>query len=175
MGIKSIIIDQKQVEAGCNAALKWCNEHFAGKQVIVLGILKGCIPFLGKLISQFTFDLQLDFVAVASYHGGSRQQEAPKIVLDMSHDPKGKDILLIEDIIDSGRSIKLVLDLLHTRKAKSVILVSFIEKLKPREVDIKVDYSCFKNQDEFLVGFGLDYQGFYRNLPYVGVFDPEDN
>lgn len=174
MGIKSIVINEQQIEEGCQKAVNWCNAKFNNKKVIVLGILKGCIPFLGKVISKFSFDLQLDFMAVASYHGSHVQKQPPKIVLDMSHDPKDKDILLIEDIVDSGRSIKLVIDLLKTRHAKSITLISLIEKIKPKAFDINIDFSCFKLKDNFLVGFGLDYDGFYRNLPYVGVFEPDN-
>ncbi len=167
--VDELLIPAEKVEIGCKKAADWINKKFKGKKFIMLGILKGCIPFIGKLIDKVKPDMTLDFMTVSSFHGEIAATSAPKIVMDMSEDVKGKHVLLVEDIVDTGNTISLVIDMLKMRGAKSIHLVAFVDKPAKRKAKVKIDYKCFTLPDKFLIGFGLDYQGIFRNLPYVGT------
>lgn len=167
--IDEILLTPEQIEIGCKQASDWINKNYKNKKFIMLGILKGCIPFIGKLIDKVKPDMTLDFMTVSSFKGQLVAEGAPKIVMDISENVKGKHILLVEDVVDTGNTISLVMDMLKFRGAKSVKLITFINKPEKRNVKVNIDYSCYTLPDKFLVGFGLDYQGMLRNLPYVGT------
>ncbi|WP_081794279.1 hypoxanthine phosphoribosyltransferase [Mycoplasmoides pirum] len=170
--IDELLISQQEVEKGCQKAADWINKKYRNKKFIMLGILKGCIPFIGKLIDKIKPDMTLDFMTISSFKGQLSASGAPKIVMDISENVKNKHILLVEDVVDTGNTISIVMDMLKFRGAKSVSLVTFIDKPDKRKVKVKIDYSCYKLPDKFLVGFGLDYKGMLRNLPYVGTLKP---
>lgn len=171
--IDELLISAAEVDVGCDKAAQWINENYKGKKFIMLGILKGCIPFIGKIITKIKPDMTLDFMTVSSFKGKMEAQSAPKIVMDMSEDVKGKHVLLVEDVVDTGHTIKLVVEMLMLRGAKSVRLITFVDKPTKRKADVKIDYACYELPDKFLVGFGLDYEGQLRNLPYVGTLKRE--
>ncbi|CDN40281.1 hypoxanthine phosphoribosyltransferase [Mycoplasma amphoriforme] len=171
--IDELLISRKQVDAGCMAAAQWINQRYHNQTFLMVGILKGCIPFIGKLISLIQSDMLLDFMTISSFKGQTKAVGAPKIVMDLAIDVKDQHVLLVEDVVDTGNTIKLVLDMLKMRGAKSVSLLTFIDKQDKREIFVNIDYKCFSLPDKFLVGFGLDYQGLLRNLPYVGTLKKE--
>lgn len=167
--IDEVLISEKEINMGCKKAVKWINDTYKNKEFILLGILKGCIPFIGKIISFIKPDMSLDFMTVSSFKGQIKAQCSPKIVMDMYENVKNKHVLLVEDVVDTGNTINVVIDLIKSRGAASVKLITFIDKPDKRKINVKVDYSCYSLPDKFLVGFGLDYKGLLRNLPYVAT------
>ncbi|WP_084269048.1 hypoxanthine phosphoribosyltransferase [Mycoplasmoides alvi] len=167
--IEELLITPDEIEIGCQKAADWINKKYKNKKFMMLGILKGCIPFIGKLIDKIKPDMTLDFMTVSSFKGKMVAEGAPKIVMDLSENVKGKNVLLVEDVVDTGNTISLVMDMLKFRGAKSVNLITFIDKPDKRKTKVKIDYSCYTLPDKFLVGFGLDYEGMLRNLPYIGT------
>ena len=139
-----------------------------GKAPLLVALLKGSVPFLAELIKHIDLDIQFDFMDVSSYEGTES-----KIVKDLDCSVKGVPILLVEDIVDTGRTLKEVTRLLKNKGASDVKVVSLLDKPDRRVVDITADYVGFEIPNEFVVGFGLDYDQHYRNLPYIGVLKPE--
>jgi hypoxanthine phosphoribosyltransferase len=138
-----------------------------------LGILKGSVPFLADLIKRIDAHLEMDFMAISSYHGGVASSGQVKMIKDVDQSVEGRDILIVEDIIDTGRTLKYLVELLEHRRAKSVKIVTLLDKPEGRVVDIEADYTGFVIPNEFVVGYGLDSEENYRNLPYIGVLKPE--
>lgn len=167
--IDELLLTSEQVDKGCDLAAEWINKKFFNKEFVMIGILKGCIPFIGKLIGKIKPDMILDFMTVSSFKGKMKAQGEPKIVMDLANDIKGQHVLLVEDVVDTGNTISIVIKMLKMRSAKSVTLVTFIDKPIKRKTKVKIDFACYTLPDKFLVGFGLDYQGKLRNLPYVGT------
>lgn len=170
--IEKILITNRQLKKGIKKAAKWIEETYSNsdKDLVLIGLLKGCIPFYGQLISYIKMDLIMDFMVVSSFKGQDKAIGLPEIITDIVSDIKDKDILLLEDIIDSGYTIKFVTEYLAKRKPNSIKVMSLLDKKAGRKVDFKPDYYCFDIEDKFLVGFGLDYKEKMRNLPYVGIF-----
>ena len=139
----------------------------------MIAILKGAIPFYGALIPKITIDVQLDFMVVSSFKGEVYAVTEPEIITDLISDVKDRDLLLVEDVVDTARTMKQVVTALKNRGAKSIKIMTLVDKPSARKVDLKVDYSCFKIAPEFIVGFGLDYKEYMRNLPYIGVLKNE--
>ena len=143
-----------------------------GKAPLLVALLKGSVPFLAELIKHIDLDIQFDFMDVSSYEGTESIGDI-KIVKDQACSVKGVPILLVEDIVDTGRTLKEVTRLLKNKGASDVKVVSLLDKPDRRVVDITADYVGFEIPNEFVVGFGLDYDQHYRNLPYIGVLKPE--
>lgn len=172
--LKEIIVDATEVNEGCIRAAKWIDQAYARikEPFIMLGILKGCIPFLGRICTMIKHDYVMDFMTLSSYGDAQSAQSAPKIVMDMAEDVNGRHVLLVEDVVDTGHTINVVLELLKSRGAKSVKLVTFADKPVNRKQHVPIDFACFEIPDKFLVGFGLDHQGIMRNIPYIGTIVP---
>ena len=143
------------------------------KTPLVVGILKGATPFLSDLIKEMDVYLEMDFMDVSSYGGGITSSGEVKILKDLDTNVEGKDLLIVEDIIDSGRTLNYLIEMFRYRKAKSIKIVTLLDKPEGRVVDVKADYVGFLVPNEFVVGYGLDYDEKYRNLPYIGVLKPE--
>lgn len=143
-----------------------------GKAPLLVALLKGSVPFLAELIKHIDLDIQFDFMDVSSYEGTESIGDI-KIIKDLDCSVKGIPILLVEDIVDTGRTLKEVTRLLKNKGASDVKVVSLLDKPDRRVVDIKADYVGFVIPNEFVVGYGLDYNQLYRNLPYIGVLKPE--
>ena len=141
----------------------------------MLGILKGCIPFIGKIIDRIEPDMTLDFMTVSSFRSGGliRDENHPKIVMDLANDVTDLDVLIVEDIVDTGNSLKAIVDLLKMRKARDVKICCLLDRKCNRQADLKIDFSGIEVPQGFTVGFGLDYYGFMRNLPYVATLTEE--
>lgn len=148
-------------------------KDYVGKRPIFVCILKGSIHFMSDLIRNTDAYMEIGFMDVASYGDGFASSGEVKIVQDLDISVENRDIVIVEDIIDTGRTMKALVDLLKERKAASVKICTLLNKAERREADVEADYIGFEVPNEFVVGYGLDYLNFYRNLPYIGVVKPE--
>ena len=170
--IKEVLVTEEQLKEVNERLGAKITEDFKDKNLLV-GILKGSIYFMTDLTRYIDLPLKLDFLAVSSYGGGTSSSGAVKILKDIDINLEGYDILLVEDILDSGRTLHYVCEMLKTRKPKSVSIVTLLDKPERRVVDLTPDYVGCQVPDEFVVGYGLDYDQKYRNLPYIGSLKRE--
>jgi hypoxanthine phosphoribosyltransferase len=147
--------------------------EYAGKDLMLVGVLKGAIMFIVDLARAIDLPLTLDFMAVASYGASTETSGIVRILKDLDSSIEGKDVLIVEDIIDSGLTLNYILDTLNTRNPASLRVCSLLSKPARRRMNVQIDYVCFEIPDEFVVGYGLDFNQIYRNLPFVGVLKPE--
>lgn len=159
-------VDEKIAELG-----KKISEDYAGRSVHLICVLKGGIFFTCELAKRITVPVSLDFMSVSSYGDDTKSSGVVKIVKDLDEPLEGKDVLIVEDIIDSGRTLSYLIQILHRRNPASIRLCTLLDKPERRVTDVKVDYVGFNIPDEFVVGYGLDYAQKYRNLPYIGVVE----
>ncbi len=171
--IEKVLITETELKQGIKLAADWVNHEYRNKKPIIVGILKGCIPFIGQLVPQLTIDHRMDFMAVSSFKGQTHATGQPEIITDMLFDIEGQDILLVEDIVDTARTIKQVIEMLRKRNPKSIKLLTLLDKKEGRRVELEADFACFNIPLVFIVGFGLDYQEIMRNFPYIGVLKEE--
>lgn len=157
-------VDKKIQEIGDRIS-----RDYKGKNVHMICVLKGGAFFMCELAKRITVPVSLDFMSVSSYGSGTESSGNIKIVKDLDEPLDGKDVIIVEDIIDSGRTLSRLMELLSARNPKSLKLCTLLDKPDRRVVDVKVDYTCFEIPDEFVVGYGLDYDQMYRNLPYIGI------
>lgn len=170
--IKKILFDENFIEEKIQKCADYINLEFRdSKDLILIGLLKGSIPFLASLMKKVTVDHSIDFMTTSSYNGSHASSGSVKIIMDLANDIENKDVVIIEDIIDSGITLNKIKKLLLARNPKSLKIVTLMDKPFHRKCDLKADYSGFNVPDEFLVGFGLDYQEKLRNLPYIGIMD----
>lgn len=172
--VEEIIFTNQDILDAIDKAAKWINTKMkkSKEKYMLVGILKGCVPFVGSILSKIEGDISLDFFAVTSYRAGIKQS-SPKIVLDMAQDVSGKNIIILEDIVDTGQTLKFIIDLLKKRNAKSVLLVTLFSKPGALKNNLKIDYIGLNLPNKWVVGFGLDHNEFGRNLPYVGTLKKE--
>ncbi|SEB20192.1 hypoxanthine phosphoribosyltransferase [Thalassobacillus cyri] len=170
--IKEILISEEEIQAKCKEIGAQLTEEYEGKFPLAIGVLKGAMPFMGDLLKRVETHLEMDFMDVSSYEG-MRSSGEVKIEKDLNTQVEGRDLLIIEDIIDSGLTLSYLVDLFKYRKAKSIKIVTLLDKPTGRTSHIKADIIGFEVPDEFVVGYGLDYDEKYRNLPYIGVLKPE--
>lgn len=167
--IERILFTQDQISQKIQAAAAWADARYAGKNPLCISVLKGSVMFFCDLVRAMETPVQIDFMTVSSYGSGTESTGTPKIVMDLSVDVSGRDVLLVEDIVDSGYTLLRMKKLLTGRDCKSFTTIALFDKPSRRKVDVAADYACFEIGDEFIVGYGLDYAQQYRNLPYVGV------
>ena len=171
--IKKILISHDEIVTAARERGQKLTEDYQGKNPILVGILKGSVPFMAELIKHIDTHIELDFMLVSSYHGGTSSSGVINIIKDMDQDIKGRDILFVEDIIDTGKTLKSLKELFEGRQPASVKIATLLDKPEGRLVEIEADYTCFTIPNEFVVGYGLDYDENYRNLPYIGVLKEE--
>ena len=159
-------VDEKIAELG-----RKISEDYAGRQVHLVCVLKGGVFFMCELAKRITVPVTMDFMSVSSYGAGTESSGVVKIVKDLDQPLDGKDVLIVEDIVDSGRTLSYLMEILRKRKPRSLHLCTLLDKPERRVTDGKVDYTGFNIPDEFVVGYGLDYDQKYRNLPYIGVVE----
>lgn len=147
-------------------------KDYKDKRPIIISVLRGAVLFTVDMIERLDIMAQIDFIDVSSYFGGLGSTGKVKLIHDLKTDVKDRHVLIMEDIVDTGRTLKYLMDLLADRGAKSIKVCSLLNKPEGRKVDVEPDYVGFTVPKEFLVGYGLDYKGFYRNLPYVGILKP---
>ena len=170
--IQEILVSEKAIIARCEELGKKITKDYEGKKPILVALLKGSVPFMAELMKYIDLDLEIDFMDVSSYDGTESVGDV-RINKDLSNSVQDDDIILVEDIVDTGRTLKRVIEFLYQKGAKSVKVVSLLDKPDRRVVKIDADYVGFKVPNEFVVGFGLDYNQRYRNLPYVGILKRE--
>lgn len=171
--IKEILLTEEQIINRVKEIGKAISEDYKGKDLIIVGILKGSVIFASELIKNISIPCEIDFMAVSSYGNSTETSGVVRILKDLDHGIEGKDIIIVEDIIDSGVTLDYLLKYLKARKANSIEIVTLLTKPSRRMVDLDVKYCGFEVPDEFLVGYGLDYAERYRNLPYVGILKEE--
>ena len=170
--IEKVLITREEIQVRCEELGKELTEAYKDSNPLVVGVLKGAVPFMADIIRSIDAYLELDFMDVSSYGNATVSSGEVKIVKDLDTNVEGRDLLIVEDIIDSGRTLAYLVDLFKYRKANSVKIVTLLDKPEGRVVDIEADYVGFNVPNEFVVGYGLDYAEAYRNLPYIGVLKP---
>lgn len=168
-----VLLSEEEVDARIKAIGEQISKDYAGKQVHLICVLKGGSFFLCELAKRITVPVSLDFMSVSSYGGETKSSGVVKIVKDLDESIMGKDVLVVEDIVDSGRTLSYLMEMLKERGPASLRLCTLLDKPERRVVDVHVDYTGFQIPDEFVVGYGLDYAQRYRNLPYIGIVDFE--
>ena len=164
-----IFLSEEEVTKRINEVAEQINKEYEGKSIHLIGVLKGSVVFMCELAKRLTVPVTMDFMSVSSYGNDTQSSGVVKIMKDLDEPLEGKDVLLIEDIIDSGRTLSYLLEILQTRNPKSLRLCTLLDKPDRRVKDVHVDYTCFNIPDEFVVGYGLDYAQRYRNLPFIGI------
>lgn len=171
--IQEILITREQIQDKVAELGRKLSKEYEGRNPLVICILKGAFIFMADLVKEITVPLELDFMAVSSYGASTRSSGEVKIIKDLDTSVEGRDILIVEDIIDSGLTLSYLVDVLERRKVNSIKIVTLFDKPARRTVKLEADWSGFVIPDAFVVGYGLDYAEKYRNLPYVGVLKPE--
>ena len=164
-----VLIPEDKVDERIAQLGEQISRDYAGRQVHLIGILKGSIFFICELAKRITVPVTMDFMSVSSYGAGTKSSGVVKLIKDLDESIEGTDILVVEDIIDSGHTLSYLLKNLSSRNPASIRLCTLLDKPERREVDVEVDYQGFSIPDEFVIGYGLDYDQRYRNLPYIGV------
>lgn len=171
--IKQILFKEEQLRSRIKELGKEISNDYEGKDLMLIGILKGSVPFMADLIKEITIPCVIDFMAVSSYGNSTKNSGVVRILKDLDFEIENKHILLVEDIIDSGITLKYLTDYLKGRRASSIEIAALLNKPERRTVEVNAKYIGFDVPDYFLVGYGLDYSEKYRNLPYVGVLKEE--
>ena len=166
-----VLLSEEEVEARIRQIAAKISKDYAGKEVHLICILKGGVFFMCELAKRITVPVSMDFMSVSSYGDGTSSSGVVKIAKDLDESLEGKDVLIVEDIIDSGRTLSYLIQILEKRKPRSLKLCTLLDKPERRVKPVTVDYVGFNIPDEFVVGYGLDYAQKYRNLPYIGVVE----
>ena len=165
----SVLKSENEVDVRIKEMGEQISRDYAGKQIHMICVLKGGSFFMCELAKRITVPVSLDFMSVSSYGSDTKSSGVVKIVKDLDESIQGKDVLVVEDIIDSGRTLSYLMEMLRDRQPASLRLCTLLDKPDRRVVDVDVNYTGFQIPDEFVVGYGLDYNQRYRNLPYIGV------
>ena len=168
-----VMLTEQEVDAKICEIGKQISEDYAGRQVHLVCVLKGGSFFMCELAKRITVPVSLDFMSVSSYGGETKSSGVVKIVKDLDEPLKDKDVIIVEDIVESGRTLSYLMEMLRDRGPASLRLCTLLDKPDRRVVDVHVDYTGFEIPDEFVVGYGLDYDQKYRNLPYIGKVEFE--
>jgi len=171
-----VLLTEEEVEKRIVEVAEQISKDYAGKSIHLICILKGGAMFTCELAKRLSIPASFDFMSVSSYGGGTTSSGIVRIIKDLDESLEGKDVLIVEDIIDTGRTLKYLIEVLNQRGPKSIKICTLLDKPARREDEcklVKVDYECFSIPDKFVVGYGLDYDQRYRNLPYIGVVEFE--
>ncbi len=171
--IASILISREELESKTKELGKQISDEYKGKDLVIICVLKGGIMFTTDLVKEITLPLEMDFMAISSYGASTSTSGVVRIIKDLETDIKGKDILIVEDIIDSGLTLKYLKELLKGREPSSIKICTLLSKPARRQENVHIDYKGFDIPDEFVIGYGLDFAEKYRNLPYIGILRPE--
>lgn len=166
-----VLLSEKEVDDRIQAIGDQISKDYAGKQVHLVCVLKGGSFFMCELAKRISVPVSLDFMSVSSYGSDTKSSGVVKIVKDLDESIKDKDVIVVEDIVDSGRTLSYLLEMLKDRGPKSLRLCTLLDKPDRRVIDVDVDYTGFQIPDQFVVGYGLDYDQRYRNLPYIGIVE----
>jgi hypoxanthine phosphoribosyltransferase len=170
-GVQRVLIPAEDLRARVDELGRQLRSDYAGRTPILVGVLKGAVVFLADLMRAIDAPCECDFIAVSSYGASTRSSGIVELTKDLSVPIEGRDVLIVEDIVDTGRTLAYLLRNLETRQPRTVRVCALLDKVSRREVPVELDYVGFAIPDEFVVGYGLDFAGLYRNLPYIGVLD----
>jgi hypoxanthine phosphoribosyltransferase len=170
------LLSSEQIQERIRSLGAEISERYAGRDLTLVGILKGSVPFLSDLMRSITVPVQIDFLELSSYKGGMQSTGAVRLIKDLSHPIEGKDVLIVEDIVDTGLTLRHLHRLFATRGPASVAIATLLDKPSGRieGLELAVDYVGFTIPGHFVVGYGLDLAGYFRNLPFVGIYHPEE-
>ena len=170
-----VLISEKEIDNRILEIADRINKDYEGEELTLICVLKGGVMFMCDLAKRLNLNVRLDFMSVSSYGSQTKSSGVVKIIKDLDDSIDGKNVLVVEDIIDSGNTLSYLMDILKKRGPKSIKLCTLLDKPSRREKkDVFVDYACFEIEDKFVVGYGLDYDQRYRNLPYIGVMELSD-
>lgn len=167
--IEKVLISEEELREIVKDLGKRISEDYKDKDLLLVSVLKGSVMFMADLMREITIPCNIDFMAVSSYGSGSKSSGVVKIIKDLDKSIEGKDLLIVEDILDSGRTLNYIKTILEARGIRSLKICTLFDKPERREVDLFADYIGAKVPNEFIVGYGLDYDEYYRNLPYIGA------
>lgn len=171
--IKDVLFSEKEINDKVREIGEQISSDYKGKNLIIVGVLKGSVVFVADLLRNVKIQCEIDFMAVSSYGKSTESSGVVRILKDLDDSVEGKDVLIVEDIVDSGITLGYLLNYFKTRKVNSVEIVTLLNKAARRRVDVPVKYIGFEVPDEFIVGYGIDYAQRYRNLPFIGTLKPE--
>ncbi|ANF95124.1 hypoxanthine phosphoribosyltransferase [Paenibacillus bovis] len=171
--IKEVLISEEEIQQKILELGAKLGEDYKDRNPLVICVLKGAFVFMSDLVKRIEVPLEIDFMAVSSYGASTKSSGVVKIIKDLDVSVEGRDVLIVEDIIDSGLTLSYLMEILRGRSAKSVRVVTLFDKPTGRTVELEADYTGFIIPDAFIVGYGLDYAEHYRNLPYIGILKPE--
>lgn len=171
--IKEILLTEEQIENKVRELGQSITKDYEGKDIVLIGVLKGSVMFMAELMKKIETPVSIDFMAVSSYGNSAETSGIVRILKDLDNDIEGKDVIIVEDIIDSGITLQYLVEYLKRRGPKSVEIACLLHKPERTKVDVKAKYLGFTVPDEFLVGYGLDYAERYRNFPYIGILKSE--
>ena len=167
-----VLLSEEEVDARIKQIAAQISRDYAGKEIHLICVLKGGVFFTCELAKRLTIPVSLDFMSVSSYGSGTKSSGVVKIIKDLDEPLEGKNVIIVEDIIDSGRTLAYLIEVLKQRNPKNIELCTLLDKPERRvKKQVQVKYTCFTIPDEFVVGYGLDYDQKYRNLPYIGVVE----
>jgi hypoxanthine phosphoribosyltransferase len=171
--IAEILIGAEELQAKVAELGRQISEDYRGRDPLLICLLRGAVVFLSDLIRVIDIPLEMDFMAISSYGDSTESSGVVRLVMDLKSNITGRDVLIVEDIVDSGRTLAYILDNLRTRRPGDIKVCALLSKPSRREVQVELDYLGFEIPDAFVVGYGLDYAENYRNLPFIGVLKPE--
>lgn len=171
--ILKVLVSEEEIKQKVARIGQKISEDYKDKNLLMVSVLKGSVVFMADLMRSIDIFARIDFMSVSSYGSGTKTSGVVKIIKDLDIDLDGYDLLLVEDILDSGKTLYYLKEILTQRNPASIKIATLLNKPARREADIHPDYVCFEVPDEFVVGYGLDYAEKYRNLPYIGVLKPD--
>lgn len=171
--ILKVLLSEQQLKDKVKELGRQISEDYKGKNLLMVSVLKGSVVFMADLMRAVTVPCEIDFMSVSSYGSGAKTSGVVKIIKDLDINLEGCDLLIVEDILDSGLTLSYIKKLLLERRPNSIRLCTLLDKPERRKADVYADYKGFEVPDEFVVGYGLDYAEKYRNLPYIGILKPE--
>jgi hypoxanthine phosphoribosyltransferase len=173
-GVDRILITEQEIQDEIRAMAAELDEEYGDDTPLMIGVLTGAVSFMADLMKAMTIPVQIDFMAISSYGAATRSSGVVRILKDLNEEIEGRRLIVVEDIVDSGLTLQYLLELLRARQPKDIRVVALLKKDKPDAIDVQADRVGFHIPDEFVIGYGLDYAGRYRNLPYVAVLHPRE-
>ncbi len=171
-GVARILIDEAMIRARIGEMARELDTEYGSDVPLLIGVLNGAVTLMTDLMRAMEIPLEIDFMAVSSYGAATQSSGVVRILKDLDREIEGRRVLIVEDIVDSGLTLQYLMDVLQRRNPRDLRVVALLKKEKPDAIDVQVDHVGFTIPDEFVIGYGLDYAGKYRNLPYVAVLDP---
>lgn len=171
-GVARVLIPAEEIQESIRTMARELDQEYANDVPLVICVLRGAIAFMSDLVKEMSVPLEMDFMAISSYGSSTKSSGVVRILKDLDEEVEGRRLLIVEDIVDSGLTLQYLLDYLERRNPRDIRVVALVKKDKPAAISVRVDRVGFTVPDEFVVGYGLDYAGEYRNLPFIGVLDP---